>query len=456
MKVIIIGGGKVGYSVAEKLSMHSGNDVTIVERKAAAISRILDRLDVKCIEGNGVRTGILVDAGVRESDLLVAATSEDEMNMVCCLIAKKLGAKHAIARIRDPEYAYELDEIKLDLGIDMVINPEQSVAEEIANLLEYPGFLSVEPFAKGLAQLCSITVAPEMPIARAKLNAIGKYTLGSVLVCVIARGSDATIPSGESEILPGDVLYLIGKPADLLRFATSIGVHKRKVRNAMIVGGGRIGYYLAKSLSERGIQVKIIEASRERCAQLAELLPDALIINADGSDDRVLSSENLEEMDGFVAVTGMDEENLMTALVAKKRGVEKAIAKVNRSSYLEILSDSRIDHIVDPKAVTANCILRAVRGIKNAQGLSAISTLYEIAGNRAEAIEFTAMDGSPAVGVPFRSLKMKEGILCGIIIRKGQITIPSGGDSIQGRDSVVIVTKGHELNCLEDILAGAR
>jgi trk system potassium uptake protein TrkA len=450
---MIIGDGSLGYSLAENLSKDGGNDVTIIDKDAGPRGRTIESLDVRYIKGNGASTNALIEGGVRDADLLIAATSMDEMNMVCSLTAKRLGAAHTIARIRDPEYADELSQIKEDLGLDLVINPEQAVAGEIARLLEFPPAISVDMFASGRVEMVEIRVAADMPIAGMALKDISGKINPSILIGAILRGDSLTIPRGDDVVRAEDTVYIVGRPSKVFRFCAQIGMKAQKIKNVMVVGGGRTGYYLARSLDEIDMGVKIIESRHERCLELAESLPRALIINGDGSEGMLLRSESIGSMGGFVAVTDKDEENLMTALLAKKNGVPKVVAKMDRAEYAEMLGGVGIDNLVSPNAITANCILRFARGLQNAMG-NPVNALYRVIGGHAEAIEFTANKSTRLLGRPLKSLSLVEGVLVLAIARKNDIIIPHGNDSIKENDNVILITKGKKLLDLNDIIAG--
>lgn len=450
MKIIIIGDGKLGYSLAENLSKEN-HDVTIIDKSSEALKKAEENLDVMCIRGNGVSTKILLEAGVQDSDLLIAATNSDEMNMVCCLTAKKLGVRHTIARIRDPEYASELSLLKRELGLNMVINPEQAAGSEIARLIKFPPATNVEIFAKGRVELVEINVTRDMAIANVQLKNIANQFSSLILIGAVRRGDDIIIPDGEFTIREGDTIYIIGQSVKVFDFCRRIGIHVQKIKNVMIMGGGRIAYYLAKYLDEMNIRVKIIEIDRERCRELTELLPNALIICGDGSDDTVLKSENLSEMGAFVAVTGRDEDNIISALLAKQYGVGKVIAKVNRINHPEIIKNMGIDNVVSPKLITANYILRFVRGLQNAMG-NHVNALYRIVENKAEAIELTAGNSSKYIDIPLKKLNVKKGILIAAIVRRNEIIIPNGNDVIKPRDNVILITKDNKITDLENII----
>lgn len=450
MKIIIIGDGKVGYSLAENLAKEN-NDVTIIDKNAEALKKASENLDVMCIRGNGVSTKILMEAGVKEADLLIATTTSDEMNMVCCLTAKKLGANHTIARIRDPEYANELSLLKADLGLDMVINPEQAAASEIARLLRFSSAANVEVFAKGLAELVEIKVTDGMSVIGMTLKGIFNKISSSILIGAVLRQGEVIIPKGDFEICEDDTIYIIGRPSRVSDFCKKIGKYTPKIRNVMIVGGGRIAYYLAKYLDEMEIKVKIIEMDREKCVELSQSLSHALIICGDGSDESVLHSENLSDMDAFVSVTGRDEENLMSALLAKQCGVHKVVAKINRINYASVIKNMSIDSVVSPKLITSNRIVRYVRGLRNAMG-NPIETLYKLIEDKVEAIEFIANKSTSFLNVPLKNVKIVQGVLVAAIVRGNEIIIPHGKDSIKMGDSVILIARDKQFQDLNDII----
>lgn len=450
MKIIIIGDGKLGFHLAENLSKEN-NDVIIIDKNPEALKRADEYLDVMCIKGNGLSTRILLEAGVKEADLLIASTASDEMNMVCCLTAKQLGAMHTIARIRDPEYADELSQIRSDLNLDMVINPEQAVAGEIARLLEFPPAMNVELFAKGRVEMVEMKITSDMSIANMRLQDISKRISPSILISSVLRGDDVIIPKGDFVIKEGDTIHIVGQPSKVFRFCTRIGVHVQKIKNVMIMGGGKIAYYLAKYLDEMEIKVKIIEIDRERCIELTELLPNVLVIHGDGSDEIILQSENLSDMGAFISITGRDEDNLIAALLAKQNGVQKVIAKINRVNYAGVIKGMGIDNVVSPKLIIANHILRYVRGLQNAMG-NPVDKLYRVMGDRVEVVEFTANTFTSFLDSPLKNLKVVGGVLVAAIVRKNEIIIPHGNDAIKIGDKVILIAKDKILTDLNDMV----
>lgn len=450
MKIIIIGDGKLGYNLAENLSMED-NDVIIIDKDPEALKKAGELLDVMCIKGNGLSTRTLLDAGIQEADLLIAATTSDEINMVCCLTAKKLGAAHTIARIRDPEYADELSQLKVDLDLDMVINPEQAVASEIARLIEFPPAANVEVFSKGRVVMMEMKVTRDMSIVNKSLKDISKMDVSDILIGGVFRNETVIIPKGDFVIREGDMLYTVGRPSKIVQFCKRIGIHIQKIKSVMIMGGGRIAYYLAKYLDEMEIKVKIVEKDRERCVQLTELLPRALIIHGDGSDENILNSENLSSMGAFVSVTGRDEENIIATLLAKQYGILKSIAKITRLNYSSAIKSMGIDNMVSPKQITANCILSYVRGLQNAID-NPVDALYRIMNDRAEAIELTANKHTRFLDVPLKNLKVEKDILIAAIVRNNEVIIPNGNDAIMEKDNVILISGGKKLTDLNDIV----
>ncbi len=450
MKIIIIGDGKTGYSLAENLSKED-NDISIIDKNAEALRKADEYLDVRCIKGNGVSTSILAEAGINECDLLIAATASDEMNMVCCLTGKKLGATHTVARIRDPEYADELSLLKTELGLDLVFNPERAAAREIARMLRFPQAMNVEIFAKGRVEMIEVRVTDAMPIVGMKLRDISSK-MSSSLIGAVLRGNEAIIPKGDFEILTGDTIYIVGKPDNISGFLKYIGLYSQKVKNVMIIGGGRIAYYLAKALDEAGMRVKIIELDHDRCIALSELLPHAIIIHGDGSDEAVLLSENLSDMGAFVSLTGRDEDNFMAALLAKQAGVSKVVAKINRLNYIGIIKKAGIDSVINPSLITTNIILRYVRGMKNVLD-NPLESLYRIVNDQAEAVEFSIHEQTAFLDVPLRKLRLVEGVLLAVLVRKNEVIIPHGDDVLKRGDSVIIISKVRKIYSLNDIMA---
>ncbi|MDR1642954.1 MAG: Trk system potassium transporter TrkA [Clostridiales bacterium] len=452
MKIIIVGDGKVGFYLAETLSKEN-HDVIIIDKSLDTLKSTMESLDVMGICGNGASTRILQEAGVRGCDLLIAATSMDELNMVCCLTAKRLGAKHVVARIRDIQYADELASLAGVLGLDQVINPESLAAGEVARMLQFPPAINVDTFARGKVEMVELKVELRMDIADMDIKAIARKHSTKILIAAIMRDGRAIIPNGDVIVRPHDRIYVFGLPAHIDEFCARLGMQMQKIRNAMIVGGGLVGYYLAKELREIGIKVKLVEISRKRCEEISNELPSAIVINGDGTEPELLHSESLGEMDAFVSLTGHDEDNLMSVLLAKSAGVSKAIAKISRTSYSDIIRGLGIDYIVNTKVSAANSIINFARGLQNAKG-SQVKTLYRIVDSQAEALEFAVSEKSRLVGVPLKSLSIKKEVLIAALTREdNQTVIPHGNDKIRAGDHVIVVARNEALNDLDDILA---
>lgn len=445
MKIVIIGAGKVGYYLAENLCKE--NNVTIIDRNVVALRKAEENLDVLCIKGNGVSANVLLEAGIKQADLLIAVTSTDEINMVCCLTGKKLGAAQTIARVRDPEYARELSLLKEELDLDMVINPEQAAADEMARSMNFSAAMNVESFAKGRVKLVEIKVTGDMPIAGMSLNDIPSKYSSQILIGVIIREGEVIIPNGEQTIETGDIIYVIGKSSHVYNFCKMVGKSTLRLKNVMIMGGGRIAIYLANLLTEMDMKVKILEIDKEKCVELSELLPGTLIINGDGSDEELLQSENISDMDVFISMTGIDEENLMSALIAKQNGAKKVIAKISRLNYVKVAKNLGVDNVISPKTITTNQILTFIKR-------NNVETLHRIIEGKAEIMEFIVGKNSKIIDSKIRNLKLPEDSIVATIVRRNEIVIPHGDDIVRDGDRVILIVKNSEVNELKDIVAG--
>ncbi len=444
MYIIIVGAGKVGLALAENLSKNNHN-ITIIDKNNNALQKAEDNLEVMCMRGNGVSANILLKAGVEKSDLLIAVTNSDEVNMVACLTAKKLGVKSTIARIRDPEYAHELSLLKEELDLDLVINPELAVADEIANILNFSTAINAESFAKGRVKMIEIRVTEEMPIVGIKLKDLAYKSSSRILIGVGVRNDEVFVPNGDFIIKNNDLIYILGKSSDVYKFCKYNGKSPQKIRNVMIIGGGRITIYLAKILMELDIKVMIIEKDIDKCIELSELLPRALIINGDGTDEDLLKSENLMDMDAFIAMTGMDEENFMSSLLAKQNGVKKVIAKISRTNYINIIKNLGIDSVISPKLTTTTLILKYIRG-------NNVESLYRIIEGQAEIVEFNVDSSSKITNIKLKKLGLPKDIIIATIVRKNEIVIPHGNDVIKEGDKIIIISNNKNLSSLDDII----
>ena len=452
MKIIIIGTGKVGFSLAEQL-LNEKHDITIVDTQDSALRRATDALDIMSVKGNGVSTDTLREAGAEDADLLVAATNSDEVNMVCCLTAKHLGAKYTIARIRNPEYNLGLHELKKNMGIDMVINPENATAVEISRLLRFPPAANIETFCRGRVELMGFRLQEGDFLVNQPLHALSAQVKQlSLLVCAVDRDGEVTIPNGSFVPQVGDKLYLIGRPTSLDQFFRLLGRYSPKVKTVFIVGGGKISVYLTAILEKMKMRVKIVELSEKRCRLVSEMMPRTTVICGDGTDQELLESERMSAADAFVALTDRDEDNLIISLYAMQQGMHKVVTKCNRQNYTGIARAVGLDSVISPKLITAAQILQLVRGMQNSQG-SVMNTLYRIADGKTEAMEFTVGPSTRHLNVPLRDLHLHKGILIAVIMRDGEIIIPEGSSCIQEGDSVIIISRDRPIQDLNDIYA---
>ena len=452
MKIIIIGTGKVGFSLAEQL-LNEKHDITIVDTQDSALHRATDALDIMSVKGNGVSTDTLREAGAEDADLLVAATNSDEVNMVCCLTAKHLGAKYTIARIRNPEYNLGLHELKKNMGIDMVINPENATAVEISRLLRFPSAANIETFCRGRVELMGFRLLEGDFLVNQPLHALSAQVKQlSLLVCAVDRDGEVTIPNGSFVPQVGDKLYLIGRPTSLDQFFRLLGRYSPKVKTVFIVGGGKISVYLTAILEKMKMRVKIVELSEKRCRLVSEMMPRTTVICGDGTDQELLESERMSAADAFVALTDRDEDNLIISLYAMQQGMHKVVTKCNRQNYTGIARAVGLDSVISPKLITAAQILQLVRGMQNSQG-SVMNTLYRIADGTTEAMEFTVGPSTRHLNVPLRDLHLHKGILIAVIMRDGEIIIPEGSSCIQEGDSVIIISRDRPIQDLNNIYA---
>ncbi len=454
MQIIIVGCGKVGSALAEQLCKE-GNDVTVLDTKSASVEHLVNEFDIMGYVGSGVSLDTLIEAGVKKADLLIAVTHSDELNLMCCLIAKKAGDCHTIARVRNPEYSMETSFLKQEIGLALVINPELAAASEISRILRLPSAIDVEVFAKGRAEVLKLRIREGNPLCGISLQEMASDIGQDILVCVVERGEEIIIPNGMFVLQEKDKIYIAGSSRSTADFFKRIGVDANPVRNTMIIGGGKISYYLTRLLLATGIDVKIIERDAAVCDVLCQKLPDATIIHGDGTDKDLLLEEGLERMDSFAALTGMDEENIFLSLYAKTQSDIKTITKINRISFDEVIESLDLDTVVYPKDITAEYIIRYARALRNSIG-SNVEAMHRIAGGKVEALEFIIRENAPVVDIPLMDLNLKKNILIACIQRGGRIIIPRGADSMQVGDTVVVVTTISGLTDIRDILGKSR
>lgn len=450
MKIIIVGCGKIGTTLAEQLSSEH-HDLVVIDTNPQKIQQLSESIDVMGIVDNGASINVLSDAGIEDAHLLIAVTGSDELNLLCCVIAKKVSKCHTIARVRNPLYNKERNFIRKSLGITMIINPELASAIEISRLLRFPSAIELDTFAKGRVELLKFKLLPEFRLNGMSVMEIVDKLRCNVLICGVERGEEVFIPSGNFILQDNDLISIMASPKNSASFFKKVGIHTHQVKNALIVGGGTLGYYLAALLIDLKIKVRIVENNQERCQQLSELLPEATVICGDGTDKKLLLQEGLTQTESFITLTNMDEENIFLSLFAKKNSKAKLITKVNRIAFDDIIDGLDIGSVIYPKYITADYILQYVRAMENSLS-SNVETLYHILDNQAEALEFSVKEASSVTDIPLSQLNLKENLLIACINRNGSIQIPRGQDTIQVGDTVIIVTSVKGLRDLKDIL----
>ena len=451
MEIIIVGCGKVGYTLATQLSNEDHN-IVVVDKNPDKVEHNTSDLDAMGVVGNGVSYQTLQEAGVSSADLVIAVTGSDEENLLCCVIAKKAGNCKTIARVRNPIYNEEIDFLKEEFGLSMVINPELTAAGEIAKIFQFPAAIRVDTFARGHVELLHCKLTKDSPLVGIKLMQLFHKLKVNVLVCEVIRGEDVIIPNGNFVFEEGDIIAIASNRANARDFFKKAGIMKNPVKNAILAGGGKISYYLAKILMLSGIQVKIIEKDLARCDFLSAELPDATIILGDATDQTLLAEEQFASADGFACLTGLDEENILLALHVNSNSKAKTVTKVNRISFQNVIDNLDIGSIIYPRVATADRIVKYVRSSSAAQHDNNVETLYKLANGKAEALEFNITDRSRITDIPLQQLNIRENTLIGSIYRNGQVIFPGGQDMIKVGDTVMVVLSGYRLSDIEDIL----
>ncbi len=450
MQIIIVGCGNVGSTLAEQLSKE-GHNITIIDTKNDVVKHVSNTFDIMGVVGNGAGYSIQMEAGIENADLLIAVTSSDELNLLCCLIAKKAGGCHTIARVRNPVYSREINFIKEEMGLSMVINPEDAAAMEIARVLKFPSAIKIDTFAKGKIELVKYRIEENSVLCDQALKNVSAKYKSEVLVSMVERDEDVFIPGGNFVLRAKDEISVIGSARNTVQFFKKLGVTTTKAKSAFIVGGGETGFYLASQLLSIGVKVKIVERDKGRCEELSELLPQAMVICGDGTDRELLLEEGVAQAGAFVALTNLDEENIMLSLYVKSISKAKLITKVHRIAYDKIIGELDLGSVIYPKFITAEIIIKYVRAMQNTIG-SNIETLYRMHNDRVEALEFVVKQDSPVLGIPLQELKLKPNLLISCINHKGNVVIPRGQSIIKAGDTVVIVTTMTGLHDIKDIL----
>ncbi len=450
MRIIIVGCGKIGLSIIKQLVIEK-HDITVIDKNAEVINDITNNYDVMGLVGNGASYSVQKEAGVDRTNLLIAVTGSDEINLLCCLFAKKAGNCNTIARVRDPLYSKEIQYIKDELGLSMIINPEYAAAVEISRLLRFPSADKIDTFAKGRVELLNLVITEDSPFVNKTLIDVAKRVLSDILICTVERGDDIFIPNGAFILRADDKITIVASAVNSREFFTKIGYDTHQVKDTMIIGGGTMTYYLAELLLKMGIKVKIVEVNRDKCETLSEHLPRATIINGDATNQEILIEEGINGCDSFVSLTGIDETNIILSLFAKTRTSGKIVTKIDRISFDDIINTFNVGSLIYPDKIAADYIVSYVRAMQNSIG-SNVETLIKLNGGRVEALEFKILKGSPVIGIPLMQLNLKRDILIGCINRRGTIIIPKGQNTIEEGDTVIVVTTKSGLSDIKDIL----
>lgn len=449
VEIVIAGGGKVGETISEELT-REGHDIVLIEIKAGRLEQIINKIDITGLAGDGAEIDNLVEAGVQDCDMFIAVTAEDETNIISAIIAKELGAKYTIARVRDPKYTNHIEFVRESLGINMVINPELEAARHISRILEYPETLRIEQFEKGRVSMVELVIKENGPLIDTPLVQF-RENYGDILICAITRDYETIIPSGDTVLRKGDHLYVTGAQSDISRFYQKAGYKEEKIDSTLIIGGGGVTYNLLNLLKDKDMDIKVIEIKEEKAIDLSYEFPDVVVIKGDGTDQDFLDEERIRSFDSVLSLTGIDEENIVNSLYALSIGINKVITKVSRTGLLKILGNIDLQSIVTPKQLITNKILRFVRSISNTT-VSNVEELVRIADNEVETLQFLVKATSRVVGVKLKDLDTKDELLVAYIIRGDDLIYPSGEDEILEGDHVLIVTKHKSFDDIDDIL----
>ncbi|MCM1284113.1 MAG: Trk system potassium transporter TrkA [Muribaculaceae bacterium] len=440
MKIVIAGDGKVGLSLTEKLGAE-GHDLTLIDLNKRVLDSSVERYDVMGVQGNCASMRVLEQADIRKAELLIAATSADEINLLSCMTAHALNAKlHTIARIRNPEYGRQIFTMRDVYKLSLMVNPEKQAAREIERLIKYPGFLQRDTFARSRVEIVELRVDADSRLKDVALNNLGSVVDCRVLVCVVSRDGEAFIPGGDFVLRAGDLIFVTAEAEELTRLLKNLGVITRKAKRVIICGGGRIGYYLAEQLLKHGVTVQIIEKDETRCTELAERLSGAYIIRGDASSQSLLDSEGVAECDALVTMTGMDEMNMIIALYGKKCGARQVITKVGHADNTSIYDSLELGSMICPKDLCTNNIVRYVRALQNTEG--AALTMHSIAEGQAEALEFVVDEKTQHVDEPLKDIRIRKNVLIACISHGSRTEIPSGNSAFHVRDSVIVIAQG--------------
>ena len=453
MRIVIAGCGKVGTAILANL-VKEGHEVVAMDLSGTVIQDLCNVYDVIGVAGNCTDCDVLTEAGIAEASLFVAATGSDEVNMLSGFLARRMGARHTVARIRQPEYTDQsIGFMKQQLDLSVIINPDLLAAQELFNILQLPGAVNVETFSKRNFEVVELIVREGSPLHGMSLKEMRKKYPASFLVCAVQRGAEVTVPGGSFRLQSGDRIGLTASPVEIERLLKMLGAMQARARSVMILGASRTAFYLSKMLLASGNRVTLIEADRDRCRTFAEALPDAVIIHGDGANEEVLNEEGLGDTDAFVSLTGVDEENVLLSYFAQGRGVKKVITKVNRDEFVSMAEKMGLDSIISPKRTVTDVVTRYARALENSGDGTKMETLYKFMDGKAEAAEFKIREDFPYLDVPLRDLGVRANALIGGIVRGRKVLIPSGADSIQNGDSVIVVTTAGSIRDLSDVIA---
>ena len=451
MDIVIIGDGKVGHKLAMQLSGEKYN-VTLIDKSERKLRDAVNEMDVSCVVGDGASADIQRQADVPGADLVIACASTDEMNLFCCLLARKLGARQTIARVRNPIYHNQIDLLKEDLKLSMAVNPERALAGEISRVLIFPSAAKLETFVKGRVELVEVTYPSHSSIEGLSLSELYKKHQIKMLVCAVQRDGEVYIPDGNFVPKSGDKINITASHPEIEKFLKLTKGIISKAKNVMICGGGRVAYYLGSQLLELGMQVKIIEVDEKRCMELCDLLPKATIIHGNATDHELLEEEGISKADAFVTLTGMDEENIIMSMYAKSRHVPKIVTKVNDEGLQSMMDQLGMESVVSAKNVTANVITSYVRAMRNSMGSANVETVYKLIGGKIEALEFRIREKTRYTGIPLKNLKLKSNHLVACIVRNRRTIIPGGNDTLEVGDNVIVISMEQGLEDLQDIM----
>ncbi len=450
MNIVIVGGGTVGGAICAQLAGEN-HDITVVDSDFSVLNELSSRCDVFGVAGNGADISVLRKAGAEKADLLIAVTSGDEINILCCAAAKKLGTTHTIARVRNPEYTDLMQLMKGEMNLSLTINPERAVANEVYKMLRSPYATKIDYFCRGRVELAEFTVSADSPMCNITLNELRNKLNMRFLVCAVLRDGVAHIPTGYFSLEEGDVVSVTAPDRDITRFFKAVGIYKHPVKDVVIVGGGRTTYYLEDLLRDSKINSTVIEADESLCDELAKEF-DCTVLCDDGTSQDVLLEQGIGNADAFIALSDVDEENAIVSMYAKTQNTKKVITMISSMSYIDLFKGVGLDSIVSPKTSTASIILRYVRSMANVRG-SEIESLHKIMDEQIEVLEFTVKEEiEDMTGIPIKELKLREGVLIACIVHDNKITIPSGADIISDGDTVIIVTSVGKIKGLKEIL----